>query len=85
MTLGIIIADINDYEIVQSLIKDSADKAVILAFAITFPVATILLPGFRELAKTLFGHFSWWGVPAIIYSTNHSADFIIDKLIIFTY
>lgn len=81
MTLGIIIADINDYEIVQSLIKDSADKAVILAFAITFPVATILLPGFRELAKTLFGHFSWWGVPAIIYSTNHSADFIIDKLI----
>ena len=81
MTLGIIIADINDYTIAEAIIKDSADKAVILAFAITFPVATILLPGIRELAKTIFGRFKWWGVPAVIYSTNHSADFIIEKLI----
>lgn len=81
MTLGIIIADINDYAIAQTFIKDSADKAVILAFAITFPVATILLPGFRELAKTIFAKYKWWGVPAVIYSTNHSADFIIEKLI----
>ena len=81
MTLGIVIADINDYTIAEAIIKDSADKAVILAFAITFPVATILLPGIRELAKTIFGRFKWWGVPAVIYSTNHSADFIIEKLI----
>ncbi|MCR5254262.1 MAG: undecaprenyl-phosphate galactose phosphotransferase WbaP [Treponema sp.] len=85
MTLGIVIADINDYTIAEAIIKDSADKAVILAFAITFPVATILLPGIRELAKTIFGRFKWWGVPAVIYSTNHSADFIIEKLIKYPY
>ena len=81
MSAGIVIADINDYEIFQDIIKDSGDKAVILAFAITFPIATILLPGVRELAKTFYSRFKWWGVPAIIYNTNHSADFIIDKLI----
>lgn len=81
MTLGIIIADINDYEIAEAFIQDSGDKAVILAFVITFPVATILLPGVRELAKTFFARFRWWGVPAVIYSTGNSAAFIIKKLI----
>ena len=68
-------------EIFNEIIQDSGDKAVILEFAITFPVATILLPGVRELAKTFYAQFKWWGVPAIIYNTNHSADYIIDKLI----
>lgn len=81
MSAGIIIADINDYQIAKSIIEDSGDKAVILAFAITFPLATILLPGIRELAKTFFSRYKWWGVPAVIYETNHSADFIIEKLI----
>lgn len=81
MILGIVIADVNDYVLAEKIIKDSADKAVILAFFISFPIMTILLPGMRELAKTFYSRFKWWGVPAVIYSTNHSADFIIEKLI----
>lgn len=82
MSIGIIIADINDYDMISKIIiKDSKDKAIILSFALTFPIATVLLPGFRELAKAFFARFKWWGVPAVIYSSNHSADFIIDKLI----
>lgn len=63
------------------IVRDSEDFALIIAFIICIPMATIALPGFREFAKHSFCHFKWWGVPAVIYTDGNSADFIIEKLL----
>lgn len=67
---------------VSELIDDSEDVAVFIAFVIFVPVATILLPGFRELVKHIFCKFKWWGVPSVIYCKLDSGKFIIDKLLV---
>ena len=63
------------------IIKGSNDFAICTAFLIAFFFATFLLPAFREFAKRCICHKRWWGVPAVIYCTNKSADFIIDRLV----
>ena len=63
------------------IIKDSNDFALAAAFFIAFIFATFLLPSFREFAKRCIRNKKWWGVPAVIYCTNHSAEFIVDRLL----
>lgn len=79
--LTIYLSDESGFGISNVIIKDSTDAAVSIAFIISIPFATILLPAFREFSKHYFSRFKWWGVPAVIYCTNTSADFIINKLI----
>ena len=67
------------------IIKGSNDFALCAAFLIAFIFATFLLPSFREFAKRCIQHKKWWGVPAVIYCTNHSAEFIVDRLLINKY
>ena len=79
--LTIILGDQNELKLADFLIKDSSDLALSIAFLISLPVSTVLIPAFREVAKHYFGHFKWWGVPAVIYTHGDTADFIIDKLL----
>lgn len=51
------------------------------ALALSWPFATIFLPLGRELSRRFFGRFSWWGVPAVLYSKGDSAYFIADRLL----
>ena len=65
-----------------AIIKSYTDNnLIVLAFLISFIFATFLLPIFREFAKRKLSKFSWWGVPAVIYCTDSSADEIIKRLI----
>lgn len=79
--LTIFISDTNNNQLIDFIVKDSEDFAVSIALLITIPISTVLLPGFREFAKHTFGKFKWWGVPAVIYTTDNKGDFIINKLI----
>ena len=63
------------------IIKDSNDFALCAAFCLAFIFSTFLLPSFREFAKRCIQHKKWWGVPAVIYCTDSSAEFIVDRLL----
>lgn len=63
------------------IIKGSNDFALCAAFLLAFIFATFLLPSFREFAKRCIQHKKYWGVPAVIYCTNSSAEFIVDRLL----
>ena len=52
-----------------------------IALLLCIPFCTIFLPAGRELARHFFARFKWWGVPAVIYSNNHSADVIVTRLL----
>ena len=77
----IVISDENELRVADLLIKDSHKLPLAIAFIIAIPLSTIALPAFREAAKHYFGHFKWWGVPAAIYTSGSSADFLVDKLL----
>ena len=78
--MSIFMSDENEIQITKNIIKDSKSLALMAAFLIAVPFATIGLPGFREVAKHFFSRFKWWGVPAVIYTDGNNADFIIDRL-----
>ncbi len=63
------------------IIKGSNDFALCAAFMLAFIFATFLLPSFREFAKRCIQNKKWWGVPAVIYCTGNSAEFIVERLL----
>ncbi len=65
----------------QKIIKDSSAAAIIISFILAIPFSTILIPGFREVARNVFGRFRWWGVPAVVYCTGTSGDTVIERLV----
>ena len=71
----------DDSAFTKYIIKDSNDFAVCIAFFLAFVFATFLLPGFREFIKRRISHKKWWGVPAVIYCTDNSAEFIVSRLL----
>ena len=64
-----------------SIIKDSTSWSIITALFIATPLACIILPSCREIGRHTFGHFSFWGVPAVIYVTDDSGNEVIKRLI----
>ena len=78
--LSIITSKQNDNLISKTIIKDSHVIPLIIAFYISFIISIILHPGFREFTRRFFCRFSWWGVPAVIYTTNGNADLILKRL-----
>jgi Undecaprenyl-phosphate galactose phosphotransferase WbaP len=80
MMLTIILGLIKEPGLIKHITKNSKELQLCFAFAISFIFSIIALPAFRELAKRIFSRFKWWGVPVVVYSTNNSANYIIDKL-----
>ncbi|MBO6176481.1 MAG: undecaprenyl-phosphate galactose phosphotransferase WbaP [Treponema sp.] len=63
-------------------IKSTRDFIPIAMALITaWPFATLFLPLFRELARRISCRFSWWGVPAVIYTHGTNGHEIIKRLI----
>ena len=79
--MSIILPDLNQNEIVISLVKDSDTLGLFIAFAICIPVGTFVLPAAREIFRHVISNRKWWGVPCVIYAHDNSANFILDKLI----
>ena len=77
----IIISDESEFRFKDLLIKDSHTLPLAIAFIIAIPLSTVALPAFREAAKHYFARFKWWGVPAALYTSGKSGDFIVDKLL----
>lgn len=50
------------------------------ALVLAWPFCTLFLPLGREVAKRFYSRFSWWGVPAIVYSKKDEAKEIVDRL-----
>ena len=63
------------------IIKGSNDFAICMAFLIAYPFVLIFVPSTRELIKRVVQKRKWWGVPAVIYQTDSSADKIFDRLL----
>lgn len=79
---SVVISGLKDFEFTLNYLKQDSNSIVIFCvFLLAFVVATILLPGIREVARNLFAKCSFWGVPCVIYSSGSSADTIINRLI----
>ena len=63
------------------IIKGSNDFAIFMAFLIAYPFVLIFVPSTSELIKRVVQKRKWWGVPAVIYQTDSSADKIFDRLL----
>lgn len=77
----IIFSQTSSLQFMRSIIMDSRVVQLIFAFLIAFFLSAILLTANRELAKLLFSHFKWWGVPAVIYCDNMNCTELADTLI----
>lgn len=63
-------------------IQDEPERwAIAAALTVSWPFATVLLPGGRELGRRIFTHLKGWGVPAVVYSHGHRANVIVDRLL----
>ncbi|MCR4734778.1 MAG: undecaprenyl-phosphate galactose phosphotransferase WbaP [Treponema sp.] len=79
--LSIVISTLSGFNFTRIIIRESQKLQICIAFLIAFIFSAILLPAFREMAKRFFCKFKWYGVPAVIYSTNNSYKEIADKLL----
>ncbi|MBP5754145.1 MAG: undecaprenyl-phosphate galactose phosphotransferase WbaP, partial [Treponema sp.] len=62
-------------------IKNDPDQiSIAIALLVAWPFATFFLPVGREIARHVFGHFRWWGVPAVIYSHIGNGHAVVDRL-----
>jgi len=68
--------------IALSITVEEADDKIplVVAFILASPIASILLPVARELARHLLAKRRWFGVPAVIYVKGDSGNFIIRRL-----
>ena len=67
---------------ISIFVEDNENKiAIAVALVLAVPIATLLLPTDREIARRLFGRHRWWGVPAVIYCTGSSGDTVINRLL----
>ncbi len=68
--------------IALSIFVDSSREkiAVAVALLLAVPLATLILPSAREIARLSFGRCRWWGLPAVIYCTGSSADTVINRM-----
>ena len=78
---SIAVSSLTNRDFAKIIIKGSQKLQICIAFMIAFISSAILLPACREMAKRIFCKYSWYGVPAAIYSTNQSFYKVVDKLI----
>ena len=63
-----------------SIRNDPDQLSIAIALLVAWPFATFFLPVGREIARHAFGHFKWWGVPAVIYSHEGNGHAVVDRL-----
>ncbi|MBQ9494565.1 MAG: undecaprenyl-phosphate galactose phosphotransferase WbaP [Treponema sp.] len=67
---------------ISIFIDDNKERiAVAIALLLAVPVATFFLPIARQIMRTLFSRFRWWGLPAVIYCTGSSGNEVIDRML----
>lgn len=71
----------NKWDFIKKITSYTGEAQLLWAFFLAFVFSLFLLPGFRDLSRIFFSKFKWYGVPAVIYTSNSSANFIIEKLI----
>lgn len=68
--------------IAMTTIKSTRDFIPIaVALIIAWSFETILLPLGREISRRTFSYFSWWGVPAVIFTKGDRGNLIVDRLL----
>ena len=53
---------------------------IAVALAISWIFTMFFLPLGRELSRRFFARFSWWGVPAVIYSKGSGGNDVVERL-----
>ncbi|MBR5645803.1 MAG: undecaprenyl-phosphate galactose phosphotransferase WbaP [Treponema sp.] len=79
--LSVILSNYNNFRFSKFFLRGNQNLQICIAFAIALFFCTFLLPACREIAKTIVCKYKWFGVPCVIYSTNGSANEVVDKLI----
>lgn len=51
------------------------------ALALAFPFATVCLPVGRQIARSFYCKFKWYGVPVVLYSKDDRAKVVVDRLL----
>ena len=65
-----------------SIAVETDDRnALSIALLLAVPFATFISPLVRELVRTAFAGFSWWGVPVVIYASEKNKRIISDRLL----
>lgn len=60
---------------------DSYDFILSGALILAIPIANIFLPFGRQVTRSIFSKFKFWGVPSVIYIKNLDNPTVIDRLI----
>lgn len=67
--------------IALSITIETDDKwAISIALLLSVPLATILLPSGREIARRFYSKLRWWGVPAVIFCSGDSGDIVLERM-----
>ena len=67
---------------ISIFIDDNEDRiAVAIALLLAVPIATFFLPIARQIMRTIFARFRWWGLPAVIYCTGASGDEVVKRML----
>lgn len=67
-------------EYTKLLVADSSRRGVIYSFIIANPITIVGMVGIRDVGRHIYGHFSFWGVPAVIFCTGDSGKVVIKRL-----
>lgn len=71
----------SNWVFIKRIVSYSHDIPLLCAFILAFIASLFLLPGCRDFSRHLFAKRKWYGVPAVVYTTNNAAAHVIDKLI----
>ena len=67
---------------ISIFVEDAEDKwPIVAALVLATPIASLLLPIVRELARQRLGRRKWFGVPAVVYVSGNSGKTIIDRIV----
>lgn len=78
--LCVLYSNSRNWNFIKAITSYTQDFQLLLAFFIAFIFSIFLLPCIRDLSRIFFSRFNWYGVPAVIYSTNNSGENVINKL-----
>ena len=62
-------------------VETDGREALSAALLLAVPFATFIIPLLREIVRTAFASFGWWGIPVIIYASEKNKSTITDRLL----
>ncbi|MCQ2590770.1 MAG: exopolysaccharide biosynthesis polyprenyl glycosylphosphotransferase, partial [Treponema sp.] len=78
---SILYSHTQDWVFMKAIVAYTQDVPLLCAFILAFIFSLFLLPGIRSLARKIFAGYKWYGVPAVVYTTDNAASAVIDKLL----